>query len=82
MFDLTRPQIDRHNKYYNQSGLFFPHHENPVNPLRDTLLDGELVIDVDPRTKKVFHDNLWHIPFIWNLNLRKNYDSLSLIASL
>ncbi|KAK7467331.1 Dcp1p-Dcp2p decapping enzyme complex alpha subunit [Stygiomarasmius scandens] len=44
--------IDRHNKYYNQSGLFFPHHENPVNPLRDTLLDGELVIDVDPRTKK------------------------------
>ncbi|KAJ3509294.1 hypothetical protein NLJ89_g5292 [Agrocybe chaxingu] len=44
--------IDRHNTYRQLSGLFFPHHENPVHPLRNTLVDGELVIDVDPRTKR------------------------------
>ncbi|KXN91505.1 mRNA-capping enzyme subunit alpha [Leucoagaricus sp. SymC.cos] len=44
--------IDRHNTYRELSGLYFPHHENPVNPLMDTLVDGELVIDVDPHTKK------------------------------
>ncbi|KAI0093972.1 mRNA capping enzyme, catalytic domain-containing protein [Irpex rosettiformis] len=44
--------IDRHNTYREVAGLFFPHHENPINPLRNTLVDGELVIDVDPRTKQ------------------------------
>ncbi|KAF5373954.1 hypothetical protein D9758_000717 [Tetrapyrgos nigripes] len=44
--------IDRHNTYRSLTGLFFPHHENPLHPLRDTLLDGELVIDVDPHTNK------------------------------
>ncbi|KZT57020.1 mRNA capping enzyme, alpha subunit [Calocera cornea HHB12733] len=43
--------IDRHNKYYEQDGLVFPHHENPMENLRDTLLDCELVEDVDPRTQ-------------------------------
>ncbi|KAG6817791.1 hypothetical protein H0H87_003199 [Tephrocybe sp. NHM501043] len=44
--------IDRHNTYHMLSGIFFPHHENPMVALRDTLIDGELVIDVDPRTKE------------------------------
>jgi len=34
-------------------GLFFPHHEHPERPLRSTIVDAELVIDVDPRTKQV-----------------------------
>ncbi|OBZ69095.1 mRNA-capping enzyme subunit alpha [Grifola frondosa] len=44
--------IDRHNTYRQLSGLFFPHHENPRNPLRNSIVDGELVIDVDPRTQQ------------------------------
>ncbi len=46
-------QIDRHNTYRQLTGLYFPHHEDPRMPLRNTLVDGELVIDVDPRTKQV-----------------------------
>ncbi|KAG7092666.1 hypothetical protein E1B28_009001 [Marasmius oreades] len=42
--------IDRHNTYRLVEGLFFPHHENPMNPLRNTIVDGELVVDTDPRT--------------------------------
>jgi mRNA guanylyltransferase len=34
------------------SGLFFPHHEDPRRSLGNTLIDGELVFDTDPRTKK------------------------------
>ncbi|KAF8735139.1 hypothetical protein AX14_002646 [Amanita brunnescens Koide BX004] len=44
--------IDRHNTYRELSGLFFPHHENPLRPLGNTLVDGELVLDVDPQTKQ------------------------------
>lgn len=44
--------IDRHNTYRQLVGLFFPHHENPMMPLKNTLVDGELVIDVDPNTKR------------------------------
>ncbi|KAF5358486.1 hypothetical protein D9756_001340 [Leucocoprinus leucothites] len=44
--------IDRHNTYRQLSGLYFPHHENPRKPLLDTLVDGELVVDVDPRTQR------------------------------
>lgn len=47
-------KIDRHNTYREISGIYFPHHENPMVPLRSSLVDGELVIDVDPRTKQVF----------------------------
>ncbi|KAG6829641.1 hypothetical protein H0H92_003974 [Tricholoma furcatifolium] len=43
--------IDRHYTFHQLGGIFFPHHENPMMPLRDTLIDGELVIDVDPHTK-------------------------------
>lgn len=51
--DNYNQQIDRHNTYRQLSGLYFPHHENPMNPLMDTLVDGELVVDVDSRTKQV-----------------------------
>ncbi|KAK7693769.1 hypothetical protein QCA50_003341 [Cerrena zonata] len=44
--------IDRHNQYRLLNGLFFPHYETPANPLRNTLVDGELVIDIDPKTKQ------------------------------
>ncbi|KAH9180512.1 mRNA capping enzyme [Lactarius sanguifluus] len=44
--------VDRHNIYREISGLFFPHYEHPERPLRSTVLDAELVIDVDPRTKR------------------------------
>ncbi|RDB22263.1 mRNA-capping enzyme subunit alpha [Hypsizygus marmoreus] len=50
--DQTLYIIDRHNTYRQLSGIFFPHHADPMMPLRNTLIDGELVIDVDPRTKK------------------------------
>ncbi|KLO18624.1 mRNA capping enzyme, alpha subunit [Schizopora paradoxa] len=42
--------INRHNEYRLLNGFFFPHHENPHKPLGSTILDGELVIDTDPRT--------------------------------
>ena len=35
------------------NGFFFPHHEDPRVPLRNTILDGELLIDQDPRTNRV-----------------------------
>ncbi|KAI0807741.1 mRNA capping enzyme, catalytic domain-containing protein [Fomes fomentarius] len=44
--------IDRHNTYRQLTGLYFPHHEDPRMPLRNSIVDGELVIDVDPRTKQ------------------------------
>ncbi|KAI5124570.1 hypothetical protein M0805_003090 [Coniferiporia weirii] len=44
--------IDRHNQYRLLQGFFFPHHENPRVPLRSTIIDGELVIDTDPKTRK------------------------------
>ncbi|KAI0934759.1 hypothetical protein AcV5_006499 [Taiwanofungus camphoratus] len=44
--------IDRHNSYRELTGLFFPHHIDPKVPLGNTLVDGELVLDVDPRTKQ------------------------------
>lgn len=48
-------QIDRHNNYYQQDGLYFPHYEQLRMPLRNTLIDGELVVDIDPVTKQVCH---------------------------
>ncbi|RPD66409.1 mRNA capping enzyme, alpha subunit [Lentinus tigrinus ALCF2SS1-6] len=44
--------IDRHNTYRELTGLYFPHHEDPRKPLRSSIVDGELVIDVDPRTQQ------------------------------
>ena len=51
--DMCGAQIDRHNAYRQLSGLYFPHHEDPRMPLKNSIVDGELVIDVDPRTKQV-----------------------------
>ncbi|KDR73643.1 hypothetical protein GALMADRAFT_72172 [Galerina marginata CBS 339.88] len=50
--DQTTYIIDRHNTYREITGIYFPHHENPLMPLRNSLIDGELVIDVDPRTRQ------------------------------
>ncbi|KAJ7582964.1 mRNA guanylyltransferase [Mycena floridula] len=44
--------IDRKNTYRALNGLYFPHHEDPKMPLRNSLVDGELVIDVDPVTTR------------------------------
>ncbi|KAI0729937.1 mRNA capping enzyme, catalytic domain-containing protein [Fomitopsis betulina] len=44
--------IDRHNTYRELNGFYFPHFEDPRKPLRSTIVDGELVIDVDPRTRQ------------------------------
>ncbi|KAI0362410.1 mRNA capping enzyme, alpha subunit [Trametes cingulata] len=44
--------IDRHNTYREITGLYFPNHEDPRRPLLSSIVDGELVIDVDPRTKQ------------------------------
>ena len=35
------------------SGYYFPFNEDRRRPLGDTILDGELVIDVDPKTQQV-----------------------------
>ncbi|KAH9945882.1 mRNA capping enzyme, catalytic domain-containing protein [Epithele typhae] len=52
--------IDRHNSYRQLEGLYFPHHENPAQQLRNTLVDGELVIDVDPHSQ---HEKLRYLAF-------------------
>ncbi|EIW60139.1 mRNA guanylyltransferase [Trametes versicolor FP-101664 SS1] len=44
--------IDRHNTYRQLNGLYFAHHEDPRRPLRSSIVDGELVYDVDPRSKQ------------------------------
>ena len=43
-------QIDRKQRYFFIENLHFPHWEKEDHPLTDTILDGELVIDVDPKT--------------------------------
>ncbi|WVR05003.1 hypothetical protein IAU60_002015 [Kwoniella sp. DSM 27419] len=42
--------IDRKERYFSISDLHFPHWENIDKPLGETILDGELVIDIDPKT--------------------------------
>ncbi|KAG6335849.1 hypothetical protein ID866_3239 [Astraeus odoratus] len=44
--------IDRHNAYYEVVGFWFPQPDKPKASLMDTILDGELVIDVDPQTQR------------------------------
>ncbi|BEI85152.1 hypothetical protein CcaverHIS002_0505530 [Cutaneotrichosporon cavernicola] len=43
--------IDRKQRYFSIQNLHFTHWERPNDPLADTILDGELVIDIDPLTK-------------------------------
>ncbi|KAG9010498.1 Dcp1p-Dcp2p decapping enzyme complex alpha subunit [Tulasnella sp. JGI-2019a] len=40
--------IDRKNEYRRVNGLYFPHFEDPRMGLENTLLDGELVMDISP----------------------------------
>ncbi|KAF6763788.1 mRNA capping enzyme [Ephemerocybe angulata] len=42
--------VDRHNNYREIEGFCFPHHEDPRRNLRNSLVDGELVVDTDPKT--------------------------------
>jgi len=49
---LGLKQLDRHNNYHKLEGFYFPRHEDPRLPLQNSLIDGELVLDVDPQTKK------------------------------
>ncbi|KAF7974823.1 hypothetical protein HWV62_11179 [Athelia sp. TMB] len=44
--------IDRHNTYRQLTGFVFPHHVNPSAMLGNTIVDGELVIDLDPKTQQ------------------------------
>ncbi len=46
-------QIDRKQRYFKIENLHFPHWEKRDDPLSDTILDGELVIDIDPKTGAV-----------------------------
>lgn len=50
---LMSKQIDRKQRYFKVEDLHFPHWERKDDPLTDTILDGELVIDIDPETGTV-----------------------------
>ena len=54
--DLTKglaQQIDRKEDFYQNYGLTFPHQDGPEFNHSNTVLDGEMVIDVDPDTGDV-----------------------------
>ncbi|GJJ12571.1 hypothetical protein Clacol_006814 [Clathrus columnatus] len=42
--------IDRNDQYRSVSGFYFPHHTDIRRAIGDTILDGELVNDLDPQT--------------------------------
>ncbi|KAL7423126.1 Dcp1p-Dcp2p decapping enzyme complex alpha subunit [Cryptotrichosporon argae] len=42
--------IDRKQQYFLLDGIHFTHWARPDDPLTDTIVDGELIIDVDPET--------------------------------
>lgn len=44
-------QLDRHNNRRRLEGFYLPHYEGPRLPLKNSLLDGESVLDVDPQHK-------------------------------
>lgn len=50
---IKRLQIDRKQRFFKVQGLYFAHWENRSAFLGETLLDGELVIDIDPSTGAV-----------------------------
>ena len=63
-------EINRHNQYYRQEGFYFPHYEDPRRPLRSTILDGELVLDRDPRNGRVRSARLTvieQVRSLWNV---------------
>ncbi|KAA1106111.1 Dcp1p-Dcp2p decapping enzyme complex alpha subunit [Puccinia graminis f. sp. tritici] len=60
--------IDRKDEFFLIENITFPHFENPNRLLKDTILDGELVIDVDPKTG---HQQLRFLAFdciVWEAN--------------
>lgn len=46
-------QVDRKEDFYQNWGLTFPHQDGPRWNHSNVVLDGELVIDVDPQTQEV-----------------------------
>lgn len=68
-------QIDRKNHYFHLPGVKFPVPNNmnvdPNTPNWDSLVDGELVYDVEPdgSVSKVFHNIYIFIIYIYNLYL-------------
>lgn len=62
---LRGAQIDRKDDFYQVGGFYFPHWLDPKNGLSNTLLDGELVIDVDRKTGQVrsalFDELIWRL---------------------
>lgn len=52
---MCAPQIDRKQRFFRIRDIHFPHWERPEDPLSESILDGELVIDIDPKTGQVCH---------------------------
>ncbi|TYJ54735.1 hypothetical protein B9479_004583 [Cryptococcus floricola] len=46
--------IDRKQEFYNVKGLMFPKWDDRRQPLGESILDGELVIDVDPQRLRFY----------------------------
>lgn len=46
-------QVDRKEDFYLNNGVYFPHQAGLDSVHSSTVLDGELVIDVDPGTQQV-----------------------------
>jgi hypothetical protein len=57
-------QIDRKQRFFSVTDLHFPHWERIDDPLGETILDGELVIDIDPKTHVVGMLVLSAIPLV------------------
>jgi hypothetical protein len=54
--DATK--VDRKEDYYQNFGITFPHQDGPEYNQKNTVLDGELVIDVDRHTGRVCRETL------------------------
>lgn len=61
-------QIDRKGDFYENDNVVFPHQDGPAYLHSNTILDGELVTDTDPRTGKVSHNFLLDFSIGWDTN--------------
>lgn len=61
-------QIDRKQRFFKVQGLYFAHWENRSAFLGETLLDGELVIDIDPISGAVRLDTLQNMALHSNVH--------------
>jgi hypothetical protein len=50
---LISAKVDRREDYYQNFNITFPHQDGLEFNQKNTVLDGELVIDVDQRTGQV-----------------------------